>query len=178
MNQEQLAHVLRAASRIAEEPDVVVIGSQAILGSYNEDQLPDEAIGSIEVDVTFFNDPDEVKSDKVDGAIGELSGFHKMNQYYAQGVSLGLAKLPEGWEGRLVRFENQSSQPGRGLCLEPHDLVASKLAANRDKDLAFAGALLREHLVDAEILIERIRTLPIESGRIETIVAWVEARRS
>lgn len=83
--------------------------------------------------MTFFNDPDEVKSDKVDGAIGELSGFHKMNQYYAQGVSLGLAKLPEGWEGRLVRFENQSSQPGRGLCLEPHDLVASKLAANRDK---------------------------------------------
>ena len=59
--------------RSREEPDVVVIGSQAILGSYSETQLPDEAIGSIEVDVTFFDDWDAAKSDKVDGAIGELS---------------------------------------------------------------------------------------------------------
>ena len=71
MNREQLAHVLRAASQIARVSDVVVIGSQAILGSYDESQLPDEAIGSIEVDVTFFDDPEAAKSDKVDGAIGD-----------------------------------------------------------------------------------------------------------
>jgi hypothetical protein len=40
MTREQLAHVLRAAARIAEDPDVVVIGSQSILGSFPEDRLP------------------------------------------------------------------------------------------------------------------------------------------
>ncbi len=174
MNREQLAHVLRAASQIAGVSDVVVIGSQAILGSYDESQLPDEAIGSIEVDVTFFNDPEAAKSDKVDGAIGELSSFHEMYQYYAEGVSTSTAMLPEGWENRLVLFENPSSEPGRGLCLERHDLVVSKLVANREKD---ASALLREGLVDPDTLVERIRMLPLEPKRIEILVSWVEARR-
>ena len=87
--------------RLPRISDVVVIGSQAILGSYDESQLPDEAIGSIEVDVTFFDDPEAAKSDKVDGAIGELSSFHEMYQYYAQGVSISTATLPKSWENRL-----------------------------------------------------------------------------
>ncbi len=177
MNREQLAHVLRAASQIAEVSDVVVIGSQAILGSYDESQLPDEAIGSIEVDVTFFDDPEAAKSDKVDGAIGELSSFHEMYQYYAQGVSISTATLPKSWENRLVPFENPSTEPGRGLCLERHDLVVSKLVASRAKDFEFAGALLRDELVDPDTLVERIRLLPIDPGRIEILVSWVEAHR-
>lgn len=177
MNREQLAHVLRAASRIVGESDVVVIGSQAILGSYDEHQLPDEAIASIEVDVTFLDDADDAKSDKVDAAIGELSSFHEMNQYYAQGVSITTATLPEGWKDRLVPFESPNSRPGRGLCLDPHDLVASKLVANREKDREFAAALLREGLVTPDRLIERIHALPITPQRVDTLVRWVGARR-
>ena len=56
MTREQLAHVLRAVSRIADDPDVLVIGSQSILGSYSEDELPPEATGSMEVDTAFFAD--------------------------------------------------------------------------------------------------------------------------
>lgn len=37
MNREQLAHVLRAAARIVNDPDILVIGSQAILGSFEDD---------------------------------------------------------------------------------------------------------------------------------------------
>jgi hypothetical protein len=33
MNREQLAHVLRASCQIASDPHIVVIGSQAILGT-------------------------------------------------------------------------------------------------------------------------------------------------
>lgn len=36
MNREQLEHILRAASAIAREPDVLVIGSQSVLGSFAE----------------------------------------------------------------------------------------------------------------------------------------------
>jgi len=37
VKREHLAHILRAASQIADDPDVVVIGSQSILGTYDED---------------------------------------------------------------------------------------------------------------------------------------------
>lgn len=70
-----------------------------------EDRLPIEATSSIEVDVTFFDDPDDVKSDLVDGAIGELSSFHQTYGYYAQGVSITTAILPRGWRDRLATVE-------------------------------------------------------------------------
>ena len=91
-----LAHIPRAASQIADDPDVVVIGSQSILGTFDEDVLPDPVIGSVEADVTFWDDPHDLKSDAVDGAIGEDSGFHQTYGYYAQGVSVSTAVLPDG----------------------------------------------------------------------------------
>lgn len=50
-------------------------------------ELPDEAMASMEVDLAYFDDPAEDKSDAVDGAIGELSPVHEMNAVHAQGVS-------------------------------------------------------------------------------------------
>ena len=67
---------------------MLVIGSQSILAALPEDALPTEATASIEADVAFFDDPDDVKADHVDGAIGELSPFHERYGYYAQGVSV------------------------------------------------------------------------------------------
>jgi len=95
VKREQLEHVLRAAAQIAADPDVLVIGSQSVLGAIPEDALPPAATASIEVDVAFFDDPDDRddrddrKSDKVDGAIGELPAFHETFGYYAQGVRCG-----------------------------------------------------------------------------------------
>jgi hypothetical protein len=128
------------------------------------------------VDVTFLNDPTNEKSDKVEGAIGEFSSFHETFQYYAEGVSTSTAVLAPGWEDRLVVFENESTKPGRGLCLEPHDCVAAKLAAGREKDFEFAAALLREQLVDSDILIARIEALSIRSTQMQRITSWVRAR--
>ena len=105
MTREQLEHILRAASTIADDPDVLVIGSQSILGSFAEDDLPFEATSSIEADVAFFDDPADAKADQVDGAIGELSPFHGTFGYYAQGVSVSTAVLPEGWQDRVVAFD-------------------------------------------------------------------------
>lgn len=72
MRREQLEHVVRAASAIVGERDVLVIGSQAILG-IADDRLPAEATTSIEADLAFFDDSADEKADRVDGAIGELS---------------------------------------------------------------------------------------------------------
>jgi len=54
MNRVQLAHVLCAASRIAEDDGLLVVGSQSILGSRDEDELPPEATASMEVDIASF----------------------------------------------------------------------------------------------------------------------------
>jgi hypothetical protein len=86
MNREQLAHVLRAASGIVDEPDILVIGSQSLLASYDEDELPLAATASMEVDLAYFHDPDDLKADTVDGAIGELSPFHPIGLLGRHGV--------------------------------------------------------------------------------------------
>src|SRR5215510_10543215 len=43
MTREQLAHVLRAAATIVDDGEILIIGSQAILGTLPEVALPDEA---------------------------------------------------------------------------------------------------------------------------------------
>src|ERR1700691_1914881 len=77
MTREQLEHILRASSAIAGEPDVLVIGSQSMLGSFTEDDLPPEATSSMEADIAFFDDAADAKADRVDGAIGTLSLFNE-----------------------------------------------------------------------------------------------------
>ena len=78
LTREQLAHVLRAAARIAEDGGILVIGSQAILGSFDERELPHQAWVSVEADLVFLDDgEDAAKANAVDGAIGELSGCHE-----------------------------------------------------------------------------------------------------
>lgn len=96
----------------------------------------------MEADIAFLDDPDAHKADLVDGAIGELSSFHEMYAYYAQGVEVSTAILPDGWHDRVVPFvptsaEPTSAEPATAVCLEPHDLVVSKLAAMREKDRIF-----------------------------------------
>ncbi len=51
MNREQLAHIVRAAATITGDGDIVIIGSQAILGAADVGRLPEEATMSMEADV-------------------------------------------------------------------------------------------------------------------------------
>src|SRR6266851_1818919 len=177
MTREQLADVLSWVSRIAKTRDVLVYGSQSILGSYSENELPPEATGSMEVDITFFDDPDDDKSGLVDAAIGELSDFHNEYGYYPQGVSITTAVLPEGWRDRLVPYETPRTMPGRGLCLEPHDCILAKLVRFDEKDQDLAVALVRKGLIDLDILADRVGTLPVQPAVIDRIRNWIAAMR-
>ena len=51
MRRDQLEHAIRTACQITGRPEVIVVGSQAILATFDEDQLPAAATMSIEVDV-------------------------------------------------------------------------------------------------------------------------------
>lgn len=173
MNRAQLDHVVRAAADIVPRADILIIGSQAILAASDERDLPPEAMRSIEVDLAFFEDPDDEKADAVDGAIGELSRFHETFGYYGQGVSMTTAVLPDGWVADLVELE---AAPGtRVRALGRHDCVVSKLVANREKDKVFATALIGAGIVDPDHLVERIKVLPrdIDEPRRRALIEWV-----
>ncbi|GAA3748358.1 hypothetical protein GCM10022225_35440 [Plantactinospora mayteni] len=173
-----MEHVLRAASQITGDSEVLVIGSQSVLGGIAEEVLPPEATASIEVDVAFFDDPDDQKADQVDGAIGELSAFHEMYGYYAQGVSVSTAVLPTGWRDRLVVVETASTAPGRGYLLDPHDCVVSKLVAGREKDFVFTAALIRCGLIDPKVVAERIETLDVPPAVRQRLRDWIAYHRN
>lgn len=43
MRRDQLEHAIRTACQIIQRSEVIVVGSQAILGTYDESQLPTAA---------------------------------------------------------------------------------------------------------------------------------------
>lgn len=172
MNRAELEHAIRAACDVAEETEVYVLGSQAILGEHPD--APEGLRQSAEVDVTPKHHPE--RADAIDGALGELSRFHRSFGFYVHGITLDAVTLPEGWRERTVRVQNENTYGFTGLCLEAHDLAASKLVAFRDKDRDFVRILLREAMISAETLLQRIDTLATVSEDVrERLTRWVEA---
>jgi hypothetical protein len=151
----ELEHLIRAAGAITESNELVIVGSQAILGQFPD--APKECLISIEADIYPMHDPE--KSILIDGAIGERSMFHETFGYYAHGVSADTAVLPTGYKDRLIPIRNDNTHNVTGWCLEVHDLAASKLAAGREKDMEFVAVLLRERLVDVNTLQQRVISL-------------------
>ncbi|MCC5933715.1 MAG: hypothetical protein LAT75_11615 [Candidatus Cyclonatronum sp.] len=94
MNREQLEHAIRAACTVSEDEELIVFGSQAILGQYPD--APPELRRSVEVDVSPVNKPEAV--DKIDCALGENSPFHKTHGFYVHGVPVETTVLPKDWK--------------------------------------------------------------------------------
>jgi len=175
VNREQLEHIIRAAADITNVKDLLIVGSQSVLGTWDADRLPPEAIRSMEADVVAA-DGDVGRTEKIEGAIGEGSQFHERFGVYAQGVGLETSVLPEGWRERLVALENPNTQPGRGLCLEPHDLVLAKMVAGRQRDYQFADALLKAGLLDPNQLASRVKNLPTSAEVRDAIRQWLRGQ--
>ena len=170
MRRDQLEHAIRAACDVAGDTELIIFGSQAILGEYPD--APPDLRASVEVDIQPRNRPEAV--DLIDGALGELSIFHKTYGFYVHGVSIESATLPCGWEERTIPVQHAVGTRGNvGHCLESHDLAVSKLVAYRDKDRNFVRTLLVEELVDVDILHERIDALPVSDEKKQRLKKWV-----
>ena len=169
MTRDQLEHVIRAAATIADDDEIVVIGSQAILGEFPD--APEELVRSMEADVWPRNHPE--RWELVDGSIGELSPFHEAFGYYAQGVGPETAVLPDGWQHRLVTVASDRTRGAVGLCLEVHDLVISKYVAGREKDMDFARAVIRHGMVSEDTLLRRLGATRIDDARKTTISSFI-----
>ncbi len=169
MKRVDLEHIIRAAAEIADDDEIVVIGSQAILGSFPE--APPELLVSVEADVYPKNRPE--RADLIDGSIGEGSPFHEAYGYYAQGVDAKTAVLPHGWQTRLAPVRNEDTRGKTGWCLEPHDLVVSKTIAGREKDLDFLASAARHGLVAKDLLLTRLEATEIDEARRKVAAARI-----
>jgi hypothetical protein len=170
MRRADLEHIIRAASTIADDDEIVIVGSQSILGQFPSP--PDELTVSNEADVYPKNHPE--RADLIDGSIGELSPFHDTFGYYAQGVGEETAVLPVGWRDRLIRLSTPATRGAAGLCLEVHDLLVSKYIANREKDRHFARVAIQHQLVNRETLLQRLAAAPIDDARRAQIASLVD----
>ena len=165
MTRAQLEHIIRAAASVADDDEIVIIGSQAVLGGFPD--APKEMLVSMEADLYPLHYPE--RGDLIDGTIGEGSPFHETFGYYGQGVDASTAVLPDGWRERLVPIRNANTGGATGWCLDVNDAVLSKLVAGREKDVEFARAALTYGLATADILRHRAATLPV-ADRVRRIV--------
>lgn len=169
MKRSDLEHLIRAAGAIADDTDIVIIGSQSILG-----QFPDASaklLASAEADLFPLHRPE--LADLIDGSIGEGSQFHELFGYYAQGVSDRTATLPAGWRNRLVRIANPNTGGVCGLCLEVSDLAISKYVAGRQKDLEFTRELANRAMTDSRVLLARVEQTELQPEIREVVRARI-----
>lgn len=152
MQRSDLEHLIRASGEIAGDDEIIIIGSQAILGQFPD--APARLLASMEADIFPKNKPE--RAEKVDGAIGEGSSFHELHGYYAQGVGEHTAVLPKNWRSRLVAVINENTNGVTGLCLEVHDLAISKIIAQRPKDVEFVQELVRHDMIEKRTMLRRL----------------------
>jgi hypothetical protein len=171
MTRSQLEHIIRAAGTIADVDELIVIGSQAILGEFPN--APEELLISDEADVFPLKLPE--RSDLIDATIGEGSRFQQSFGYYAHGVDESTAILPEGWRERLILVSGNNTRFIRGWCLEVHDLAIAKYAAGRHKDIEFTRALARHGMVRREVLEQRLASTTMDSQTRGIVAARIQA---
>lgn len=161
MKLAELEHIIRAAATISDDDEIIIVGSQSILGQHPD--APAELCVSNEADVYPKNRPE--RWEVIDGAIGELSPFHDTFGY-AQGVEEGTAVLPKGWKDRLVAVRSAATRGATGWCLEVHDLIVAKYVANREKDRRFVKDAIRAGLVDHQTVVRRLASTALPDERL------------
>jgi hypothetical protein len=188
MRRDQLEHAIRTACQIIGEPAVIVVGSQSILGTFREDQLPADATMSAEIDILpIADDNDETArlADIIEGVAGEFSPFEELHGFSIDGVDLTTSALPADWRGRLVIVQNANTAAPdgesqyAGWCLDKEDLCVAKLCALREKDQNFVAALFGAKLVDREIILTRLATVDERHRRAaERADSWLRSLKT
>jgi len=158
MQRSELEHLIRASGEIAGDDEIIIIGSQAILGQFPD--APLRLLISMEADIFPKNRPE--RANDVDGAIGEGSSFHELHGYYAQGVGEKTAVLPDGWRKRLFNVNNENTNGVTGLCLDVHDLAISKIVAHRPKDIEFIQELIRHDMIQQSTMLDRLENTDMQ----------------
>lgn len=152
MKRHELKIAIKAAAHVARESEFYLIGSQAIHAHCR--RAPAEVLLSQECDLYRRTHPQAATL--LDRELGRNSSFAAKHGFYVDVVAPEIAGLPAGWEKRVKKLH-----VGRitAYCLEIHDLLASKLAAGRLKDLELTAAVLKFRLARMRNLRARMAKL-------------------
>src|ERR1700733_9111832 len=119
MRQDQLEHAIRTACQIIGRHEVIVVGSQSILGTFREDQLPADATRSVEIDILPIADDNsetERLADLIEGVAGEFSPFEELHGFSIDAVDLSTSALQKV-SGAHGRFAGAGCQGGAARVL-------------------------------------------------------------
>lgn len=178
MTRDELEHIIRASADLTDQYEFIIVGSQSILGPIPNP--PEVFTMSAEADIYPLQAPG--LADRIDGAIGEGSQFHRTYGYYAQGVGPETALLPQGWIDRVHRVQTAATNQRVGYCLDLLDLFMSKAAAGRDKDREFCKAMLLHRYVKPQQALDLVALMPLNDAgqrRLKaTIRRWSRAVES
>ncbi len=158
MKRLELEVAIRAASRIASDTEFFLIGSQAVHAYCRK--VPAEVLISQECDLYPKNQSEAAHL--LDIELGRSSTFARQHGFYVDVVTPEIANLPQGWERRLKQFRVGKIKV---YCLEAHDLIISKLAAGRLRDLEFTASMFQLRLAAVKRLKTRIQRYPVEHDR-------------
>jgi hypothetical protein len=161
MKRRELELAVRAAGRVARDSEFLLLGSQAVHAFCR--RPPTEVLLSQECDLYPKNRPET--ANLLHAELGRGSSFAQRHGFYVDVVAPEIVSLPPGWQRRLKPLKVGKIQV---LCLDLPDLVASKLAAGRLKDLEFVGALLHLGLCSPQEIRRRLRQFPLERDRERT----------
>ncbi len=147
---------------MAREREFFVIGSQAVHA--HGKRPPAEVLLSQECDLYPRTHPEA--AGLIERQLGRNSAFARKHGFYVDAVTPEIASLPEGWAKRVKQLRVGQITAS---CLEIHDLLASKLAAGRLKDLELAGALFKLRFAQVSTLRARLANLLPASVRERAI---------
>jgi hypothetical protein len=150
MRKRELEFVIRAVGRVARDREFLLVGSQAVHAYCR--RPPAEVLLSQECDLYPKNFPQE--GTLLENQLGRGSRFARRHGFYVDVVAPEIANLPQGWRTRLKTVALGNI---RVHYLDLYDLVASKLAAGRLKDLEFVGALVQRGIANLRLIRLRIR---------------------
>jgi len=125
MRRDQLEYAIRTACQIIGRPEVIIVGSQSILGTFREDPLPADTTMSVEIDILPISDDNaetERLADLNEGVAGEFSPFEELHGFGIDGVDLKHVRPAD----RLAREARQSPERqhrGTGRRAPVHRLV-------------------------------------------------------
>jgi len=174
MNRRDLEEAIFRACEIVGQKRVIVVGSQAILASFDFEQLPQQATLSKEADIAPEHDFDDHLSQQLWMLAGQDSEWANERDFYIDAVSANTAYLPERWRERAIDVSPPGHRDYVGVCPDAYDLCASKMARNEEKDRDFVGALAAAGLINPRLL--RNRFDEISDTRLEPARKHVASR--
>lgn len=176
MNVAEVKKLIRAACEATEQPEVYIIGSQAIHAALLDRDVPPSVSGSREVDM-FPAEDDALGTvaARLEALTGVLSDLDNELGVYVDTVDPDTGSRPVGWEDRVIPLAADGEPPAVGLCLEPNDLCVSKLVAHRDQDFEFVAEVLALGLADTRTIRRRMGGTTMPAPIRHHLKGWLDA---